>query len=360
MENNSNSQIDWDLLVESIQEEKCILLIGPEIFTEQGKSLQSNYLDQLAKSEKDKIHAYYPNDGFFLFKEEMYKGFFTQKLRNFYKQNFSDALYSQIANIPFHLVISLNSDNQLYNMFLKSGIQCDFEYFSKNRVAELKPPAKSKPLVYNILGSINDEESLILSHDDLFEYMQAIFGNNTVPLELKKAFKSANELIFLGFQFDKWYVQLILRLFELHKKKYSFYRFASGAKDEETKSLCINQFKIEFIDNNIQQFIESIFSHCQKKGLLRNQKQEQNKISDLAYQYIKDDNLSKTLEIMEAFFKDRDPDTCNMVIGNAGRLKRVKNELNTEQITHEEASRRTSQIRQALIELIDDIKRLEK
>ncbi|MBD0395792.1 MAG: SIR2 family protein, partial [Microcoleus sp. C1-bin4] len=72
---------------------------------------------------------------------------------------------------------------------------------------------------YHIFGSTEDSSSLLLSHDDLFDFFKRILGEQNLPRPIKKFFKedAGGEVVFLGFVFRKWYVQLLLRLFNLSK-----------------------------------------------------------------------------------------------------------------------------------------------
>lgn len=55
-----------DLLLD-IEEEKCVLLIGPEINGIEGLSHTQIIHSQLLEQEKQHIAYYYPNDSLFLF-----------------------------------------------------------------------------------------------------------------------------------------------------------------------------------------------------------------------------------------------------------------------------------------------------
>jgi hypothetical protein len=275
MENEKNIQInpvDWDFIVKTIKRERCVLFLGPEIFkSESGKSLQTEFFSQLAAENKDKILSY-NNDGFFLFANPQAKTRMFLKIVEFFEQNYDEEMVQKIAEIPFHTIVSINPDVNIKKVFERNGKPLTFEFFdinSKKDIAEA--PTKDKPLLYNLFGSVTKEETLILTHDEMFEYFRAIMGNNILPLELRSALESAMDYVFLGFQFDKWYVQLILSLLKLHDEKYHFIRYASQPKlNAETASLCINHFKIEFIDNESKLFVNSLHQKCAEAGILRN------------------------------------------------------------------------------------------
>jgi hypothetical protein len=260
------TNINWDDLIYSIKEKEAILLIGPQVLkNKKGEVLQNLLFEKLASEKAEMIYDYYEKEGLFLFKEEMYKGRFVREIKKFYKGVETPELVKQLIQIPFHVIINTTPNLMLKNAFELYGLEKDFHYFSHNEPATDIPPSTiEKPLIYNLFGSLEgNDESVILSHDDLFKYLQAILGKKSIPQGLKKLFEHANELIFLGFSFEKWYVQLILRIFELEKGKFAFNRIASGQKIEnKVKELVFNQFKIKYIDDDIENFVKTLHQKC--------------------------------------------------------------------------------------------------
>ena len=263
--------VDWDFVVNTIKRERSILFLGPGIFkTKDGKSMQQEFFSQLALDNPDKILSY-NDDGFFLFTTPQAKTRSFLKIVDFFEDNFNEELIQKIAEISFHTIVSINPDNTLKRIFEKNNQEHSFEFFENSRKKDIKEqPTKEKPLIYNLFGTVTKEDTLILTHDELFEYFKAMMGNNVLPLELRSVLETALDYIFLGFEFDKWYVQLILSLLKLHDDKYHFIRYASTQNiSDEAKSLCINHFKIEFIDQDTNKFIDTLHQKCEKKGILR-------------------------------------------------------------------------------------------
>src|SRR6185503_4126776 len=90
------------------------------------------------------------------------------------------------------------------------------DFYHKNNAAKvIATPSKENPLIYNLLGDLEVEESLILSHKDLFDYFMSLFGNFKLPDALQTSIVAAKHIIFLGFKFEKWYAQLLLAKFDL-------------------------------------------------------------------------------------------------------------------------------------------------
>lgn len=263
--------VDWDFVVKTIKRQRSVLFLGPEIFkNEKGESRQTEFFKALAEENPDKILSF-NEDGFFLFSNPQAKTRIFLKIVDFFEERFDDEILQKIAEIPFHTVISINPDIALKKVFEANNQAHTFEFFDKNNKKDIaEAPTKEKPLIYNLFGSVTKEETLILTHDELFDYFRALMGNNVLPLELRAALESALDYVFLGFQFDRWYVQLLLSLLKLHDEKYHFIRYASAQNMKpETASLCIKHFKIEFIDKDIVKFVSTLHQKCQNAGLLR-------------------------------------------------------------------------------------------
>jgi hypothetical protein len=264
--------INWNFIVNTLRNEKCILFLGPELYQkdDNGKSKQQLFFENLAVENRARILSY-NRDGFFLFPSTEDKTIVYRKFIDFFETQSDEEIIQKIAEIPAHVVVSINPDNALKNYFGKHNHPCSFEFFDKNQKKDIAvAPTKERPLLYNLFGSINNLETLILTHDDLFEYFKAAMGNNVLPLELRTALESASNYIFLGFQFDKWYVQLILCLLNLHDKNYHFIRYAlENMMSSDTKSLCKDHFKIQFIGADTNAFINALHEKCKHAAILR-------------------------------------------------------------------------------------------
>lgn len=264
--------VNWKFILRTIEKQKCILFLGPELFRtkDNARSRQQEFFENLAVKNPQKILSY-NHDGFFLFSSPEEKTRLFKQINDFFEEQADEDIIQKIAEIPFHVAVSINPDIALKRFFVKNNYPHVFEFFDKKIKKDIaETPGDKKPLIYNLFGSVTNLDTLILSHDDLFEYFRALMGNNVLPQELRTALESASNYIFLGFQFDKWYIQLILSFLKLNDKQYNFIRYASAnAISNEIKSLCINQYRIQFIgaDNNL--FINTLHDKCKEAGLLR-------------------------------------------------------------------------------------------
>ena len=260
---------NWDDLMYSIEQNEAIVFLGPEILTTHDqKGIYDALFEQLAETRKEAILDFYPKEGLFLFKQEMHKGSYVRQIKQHFSAQQTPEMLSKLIEIPFHLYVNVAPDMLLKLLFEKHKLPHQFLFFSPTLPnTELEEVPKNNPLVYNIMGSFLQDESIVLSHDDLFLYLKAILGESGLPNFFKKQMKVSKDLIFIGFQFNKWYMQLLLRILELDKGKFAFNRVAA-AQDSitEIKELCLNQFQIRIIDTNVNSFIDELHLRCQKNS----------------------------------------------------------------------------------------------
>jgi hypothetical protein len=160
-------------------------------------------------------------------------------------------IYEKLARIKFHLIISISPDHLLASAMEKLDIPHDFAFYNKTvNPGKLSQPSSNNPLIYNLFGSIEEQQSLLLTHEDLYDFLFAILGDHKLPDELQTALGKAANFLFIGFQFDKWYMQLLMRLLNLHDERFAFDRYASkGELDQESIVFYKEQFPDQFCGN---------------------------------------------------------------------------------------------------------------
>ncbi len=362
MSKTTKINIDWDIILETIKTEKCILLTGPELFTfPNGNDVRDELANYLGVPDNPIIHSYYEEDELFLFTSRVNKTKAYYKIKSFYENGFPHAekLLEKIAKIPFHLIINVTLDTALQDTFERLNLKHKFDFYWKNHTTDrtLTPPKKTNPLIFNLLGSIDQQESLVLSHDDLFEYFSSILGTRGLPQEIKQLIQEADNFIFLGMPFDKWYIQIILRVFYLHLDKYDFMRFAASQEtDEEIKSFVTDQFKIEFVSDKIPQFVDDLYDKCEAAGLLRKsgESQSQNIIKQLT-QLLASGQIEEVLKRFNDYLSqigEQGKKVLDDVILLMNRFQRVSRKMNQGVIDHQESELELNKISKSILELL--------
>lgn len=365
-----SSSIKWDLLIDTIIDNKCVLLLGPDaVHYRKGKSMSQLLRDTIPQQVDGGVH-YQANDGLFMFADEKAKIEAYYKIKKQYKEVWADPdfyarpMYGQLARIPFSLYISVNPDLFLKHALEEKGIDHAFyAYVRKTKPAEILAPDVNKPLVYNLMGEIEEKDSLILSHDDMFSYLHSILGVYELPTELQNALREADTFIFLGFQFSQWYMQLMLRLLNMYFKEDKYqYAFARNIEND-VRSFFVDEFKIEFVDEDEQGFVEQLYKQCQEEAILREEKSaasgEGKKESEVIRELINQDELSEAINRMHQFFNAHDEDLANDALLVANKYNRLHKKIKRGIITDENAEVEQSKIAQALHDMLEDVVELE-
>ncbi len=110
--------------------------------------------------------------------------------------------------IFFHSMMKLIR-NMHFLMFLKKyfeekKLDFNFDFYNKKQNPQaIEKPTRDKPLIYNLFGNVEFEGSLVLTYDDLFNYLISIFGKQELHKDLRMELRTARMILFLGFKFEK-------------------------------------------------------------------------------------------------------------------------------------------------------------
>jgi hypothetical protein len=261
--------INWTATKYAIQHERTILFLGPKaiLSTEQLEE-QNKFLTQTLENNPREVISFHEQDGFLIFNNENAKDNLIYTFSDFYKKDFTNPLLSQLAAIPFHLIVSVLPDKTMNNIFKTANYDFQHSYYNRKQLRNVEPPTKDKPLLYNLLGCVEDDETLILSHRDLYKTLRAIDHGETFPKTLKSTIQKAQNIIFLGFDDERWYMPFVLHLLELDKNPRSYYSALNGLKDAMNKAivqpdklLYHSKFKMQFVNQNMSEFVETL---CQQ------------------------------------------------------------------------------------------------
>lgn len=216
---------------------------------------------------------YYGEDGFFHLDED-YKSEAIYPILQFYKNLDVSPIHEKLAELPFHFIFSLSPDDLIQRAMEANGLAATFHYYDKRRynkeeddaILNFKPTLENR-LVYNVFGSIHNEGSLILSYDDLFEFLQRVFNNYHLPVAVRETIREANCFVFVGFSYSKWYLKLLLRLLNLQEKVKTVYGMDTPERPE-LETFFVNEFDVNFTKMNTRQFIHDLHAACAEAGLL--------------------------------------------------------------------------------------------
>jgi len=346
-----------EVITDNIQTESCVLMLGPEMAVNaQNTPLHKDLFEVVKRETKLKIE--YDVDNFIAFGGKSDKiSFYTHQKKYYEANSTASELYQKIAQIPFHLIVSFSPDMILKNAFEQLGITANFQFFNKKQtLKDVERPTLLQPLLYNLFGSIPERDSLIVTYDDMFDFMFSLLGGKQrLPRQMLDTINSATVFLFLGCELDKWYMKLIMRLFELHKDRIP-YTNNQQHHDEKTQNFYVRNFEMKFLDMETSTLIEQIYNLCNTNGTLREIKQVvevpiKKQVKDL----IKNEDLETAIDTLLDYTETNKPDMYNTVIQISGNYNRLKKNIQKGILPASEISLETNKIRNSLIETVDEL-----
>ena len=268
----------WEHLLDSLEEEQCIICIGPEVYASQG----IRYEEQLAgflrtNASKTGIRVY--DNAWFHYLPNASEIDAWQRVKEFYAQECPEQVQEQlsiISQLPFHFLINFTPGYELKGAFDRQKFAYNFlsyekkQPFDPQKEANQFPPTKSKPLVFNMLGEIKKRNSLVMTYNDFYNFMESTFLGNSMSSVLKEKIFEADYFIFLGMPFDRWYVHMFMRILQQHEQNKSSKKYAANVfLDNEITTLCAEQYTMSFVSEGISEFLNTFFEKAKARNILR-------------------------------------------------------------------------------------------
>jgi hypothetical protein len=331
--------IPFKEIVAKIVEKDCVLLLGPGLATDkQGGPLQCGLIDYFKANQ---LEIEEDMDNLYSCKKAQVKTRAYGYLKEYYRNHCEPSeLHRQLARVPCHLYVSINPDLLMKQALEYYGVEHEFKCYVKGHPAEeVADPTPETPLLYNLFGSIDNQQSVILTHDDLIQYMFSIIKEFKLPQNLRNAMESSHYFIFLGFDFEKWYLRLLLKLF-LDENKLSIASEARSRTQDRLRTFYSGNYGLEFVENNIEDYIKGVYDECSQQGLLRPvQEKSQTHIQAQIRDLIKRDEAAKALELLYQFVEKMDE---KKVQDKQELLDEIG--INIAAFTHSERSQRRQEI----------------
>ncbi|MEQ1744144.1 MAG: SIR2 family protein [Saprospiraceae bacterium] len=267
---------DLPRIVSDIKAGKCALILGPEIFQVEGIPLSVFVRNRVLEHFPDQIAAYYERDGFFLLRNPDDKPEIQDEVTYLFQEIDPDeTILRKIIEIPFSVVLSVNPDTFLRDMSFRYGLPHRFAWFDASKESDVDLPEADPdllkqrvPLYYNLLGCVEKQSTLILDYDDLFRLFQGLIAAPKLPGRLMVRLAETTSYLFLGFQFDRWHTQLLLRLLDVKRAARRFALHSVEPKEEETEAFLVNQFRIKFLGDDTH-LLDQIHREFEKEDNLR-------------------------------------------------------------------------------------------
>ena len=334
-------------IVASFKEKNCVLLLGPGLaIDKKGMSLLPGLINYFKQKQLD-------------IEEDIDNLYFCKKqtrtraygyLKEYYRDNCEPSdVHKLLARIPCHLYVSINPDLLMKQALEDYGVEHEFKYYVKGQPAEeVANPATERPLVYNLFGSVDNQQSLIFTHDDLIQYMLSIIREFKLPQNLRGTMENSLYFIFLGFDFEKWYLRLILKMF-LDENKLSIASEAGVGTQDKLRTFYAGNYGLEFVEHHLEEYIKDVYDECDRQGLLRPIKEKrQTSVQDEIREFIKKDEIGEALDRLYTFLDRQDEqvvkdlgedkrELLDELDSHTAKLSRIEKTLRKREISEEDA-----------------------
>jgi hypothetical protein len=356
------SKTDWRDIIFRIKKNESIVVLGPGAITDEAGIPLYNKLCEALESELSTEAIHHP-DRLFMLSEQMLQqkageSILIDTAEKVFKPVGKSALASKLCQIPFHLYISTVPDHSLFRAFENNSINCNREFYNYNSSPrKVAKPTVDAPLIYHLLGSIDEDDSLILTYDNLFDFLFAILGPKQLPIEIRDELRRARNYIFLGFDFEEWYLKIILRLFELHNDKNS-YAYAWKPLQDNTLTFYANEFKLDFVNGQINEFVDELYQRCVEEKILRERKKAP-PITEKLKGLLAESQIAEAIDLMDNFLSDKnEEDLLNQVFMISGRYNRLLQKQRKGVVSEADANVELNQVTASLLDIVKDIEQL--
>lgn len=284
---SSEEQKEWERyqlleILDAVEDESCVLILGNHAFSRPGPGGEGEvFLPEILQQEQQKLTGRQPDGDVFDFysvaQDLISRPGGHRKLMKLTDIQWSDLGPSQrkrferISEIPFDLILSTYPFDLCHEAFKAHGIDHQYDFYSyMNEATEPEPFDASHPLIYNLFGNKRHKESLVISLEQLYQFFFAVLGARPLPKLIQDKVQKATQLVFLGFSFDDWYMKLLLRVLKVHEKDINYAHSPDpGSLRHDNQIFYESNFKVTFLDRQIDTFVADLQQLCQEEGLLR-------------------------------------------------------------------------------------------
>lgn len=130
--------------------------------------------------------------------------------------------YSVLAQLPVPVYVTTQPSRLLARALVEAGRDPVTESCRWNEddddwsesVFEREPdyrPTPERPLIYHLLGTLDQPESLVLTEDDYFDFLIGVTRNQELVPSVVRRRLNATALMFVGFRLDEWDFRVLYR-----------------------------------------------------------------------------------------------------------------------------------------------------
>lgn len=221
------SESEWRILIRSIQNDDCTLFLGPGIAFDPQSTNAIPLTVKLARTLAAKLNhtdTNIPRDNLShiaqIYERDYSRIALEIEVEDFYRQYTEQTtdFHRSLAALPISLCVDLTPADLMVNAYKEVGKDPirDF-YGSRTRdTMSLFDLTPERPLVYELFGSFDYPDSLLLTENNLLDFLVQV-AKNTPPLpqHLTSRFRNPRcSFLFLGLGFQHWHLRILLHVLQ--------------------------------------------------------------------------------------------------------------------------------------------------
>jgi hypothetical protein len=269
---------NWDTLIYAIRKNNCILMLGPDAATEAvngtHRPLTEILANQLAEKIKPEIKKEInPSDLAQISQQYcMEKGRLDLEARvaAFYNERLklTNDLHNNLAAMPFYFTVTTTPENMFPEALRKEKKEPVIGRYSfkGGKPGKVGMGTSEKPLVFYLYGTVAEPGSLLLTENDLLDFMVALISKkpplqDNIRIELQNKDKS---FLFLGFGFKHWYLRILLHVLQGGNRKsrsFAMEQFPLGSSAELQQNVLFfkrSDYKIHIFKQELNRFAKQL------------------------------------------------------------------------------------------------------
>ncbi|MBK7935778.1 MAG: SIR2 family protein [Lewinellaceae bacterium] len=180
-----------------------------------------------------------------------------------------------LAQLPFHIIINVAHDKQICAALDRFNVKYREEYYNFRQPRDfVYDPNDKRTFVYHLLGAVNCKDdstgqvnktfgSLVMTGADQVESLkQVVQTERKIPNSLLAELNDSKTYLFVGFNFDAWYLRLLLYSLGLSDNADAMPSWALHTGPNElnysTSAFFSSRYKINFLKLPEADFVQDL------------------------------------------------------------------------------------------------------
>lgn len=188
-----------------------------------------------------------------------------------------NSLQETLAQLPFRIIINVARDKQICAALDRHNVKYHEEIYNFRQPREFNyNPDDNRTFVYHLLGAVSCKEdstgdinktlgSLVMTGADQVEFLkQVVQTERKIPNSLLAELNETKTYLFIGFNFNDWYLRLLLYSLGLSDSADAMPSWAlhtgSGELSYATSVFFSSRYKINFLQLNEAGFLQDLLA----------------------------------------------------------------------------------------------------